>query len=39
MYSVHHYPVQTMSNGAIGNRLAMDPSPTINPQALNPAGM
>lgn len=34
---MHQYPVQTMSNGAIGNGLIMDPSGTINPQALNPA--
>ncbi|KAF1968633.1 hypothetical protein BU23DRAFT_259903 [Bimuria novae-zelandiae CBS 107.79] len=37
MYSVH--PVQSMSNGAIGNGLNMDPSGTINPAALNPADL
>ncbi|KAJ4296736.1 hypothetical protein N0V90_006784 [Kalmusia sp. IMI 367209] len=35
MYSVHS--VQTVSNGAIGNGIIMDPSGTINPATLNPA--
>lgn len=32
------HPVQTMSNGAMGNGV-MDPSGTINPAALDSAGM
>lgn len=36
MYSMH--PVQALSNGGIGNGI-MDPSGTINPAALNSAGM
>lgn len=36
MYSMH--PIQAMSNGGIGNGI-MDPSGTINPAALNSAGM
>ncbi|KAH6392464.1 hypothetical protein HBI14_198700 [Parastagonospora nodorum] len=40
MYSVHAHPVQTMSmsNGGIGNGI-MDPSGTIDPSALNAAGV
>jgi hypothetical protein len=37
MYSVHAHPVQTMSNGGIGNGI-MDPTGTIDPSALNAAG-
>ncbi|KAF2706828.1 hypothetical protein K504DRAFT_385358 [Pleomassaria siparia CBS 279.74] len=35
MYSIH--PVQTLSNGGIGNGI-MDPTGTINPATLNPPG-
>ncbi|KAH7085737.1 chromatin remodelling complex Rsc7/Swp82 subunit-domain-containing protein [Paraphoma chrysanthemicola] len=38
MYSVHMQPVHTMSNGGMGNGI-MDPSATIDPSALNAAGM